>query len=313
MKYANYPCDLHTHTIRSDGADTPQELIFEASERGVKVLAITDHDIVPKDEFVDDKGDIKSLKGYAKSLQVELLLGTEISCDTDVDDVHIICLGCDWQDEWFKKLEGSVAASRVTGYRELVKRLNEDGMDITWSEVLQNGGQPIEEQHVLKKMIFELMAKKGYFRNWREAKLLIKNTKRYQVKREKPEPIEVIGAVHRAGGIAILAHPFLISEEVEMDGRFVARSEYIDKLVALGLDGIEACYTYDKTSYEGEMGKEEIEEYIRKNYAGKVKIMSGGSDYHADQKKGVGNPRFIGECGVTETYFYGNEMLAGAL
>ena len=45
---------------------------------------------------------------------------------------------------------------------------------ITWDEVLYNGGKPIEEQHVLKKMIFELMAQKGYAKSWGEAKLLVK-------------------------------------------------------------------------------------------------------------------------------------------
>lgn len=309
MEHANYPCDLHTHTTRSDGADTPEELICRAARSGVKVLAVTDHDIVPKDEYTNGSKEKKSLKEYAKSLHLELLLGTEISCDTKVDDVHIICLGCDWKDEWFQKLEDSVASSRVRGYRELVQRLNEDGMDITWEEVLDNRGQPIEEQHVLKKMIFELMAEKGYTKDWSEAKLLVKNTQRYHIQRVKPDPIEVIGMVHRAGGIAILAHPFLISDIVEMDGRPAARGEYIDRLVAAGLDGIEACYTYDKTSYEGSMAKAEIEAYIRKNYAEKVKIMSGGSDYHADQKKGVENPRTVGECGVTKEYFYGNPML----
>ena len=96
MEYENYPCDLHTHTTRSDGADTPQELICRAAEGGVKVLAITDHDIVPEDCYTDAQGQKRSLREYAKSLHVELLLGTEISCDTNVDDVHIVCLGCDW-------------------------------------------------------------------------------------------------------------------------------------------------------------------------------------------------------------------------
>lgn len=303
MIQANYECDLHTHTTRSDGADTPEEVIRRAAGLGMKVLALTDHDIVPKDGYTDEHGRPGSLTGYAASLGITLLLGTEISCDTEVEDVHIICLGCDWKDAWFEGLEDEVAVSRVEGYKKLVERLREDGMEMSWEEVLFNSGQPIEERHVLKKMIFELMAQKGYANSWGEAKMLVKNTKRYQIKRRKPDPKNVIREVHRTGGIAILAHPFLISDEVVKDGRAMDRKSYIDELVEAGLDGIEACYTYDKTSYDGPLTKEEIEAYIRENYEKKVKIMSGGSDYHGDQKKGVPNPREIGECGITETYF----------
>ena len=93
----------------------------------------------------------------------------------------------------------------------------------------------------------------------------------------------------------------------------MTRKAYIDRLVEAGLDGIEACYTYDKTSYEGVLTKSEAEAYIRENYADRVAIMSGGSDYHADQKKGAAHPRELGECGVTEEYFYGNRTLAALL
>lgn len=47
----NYPVDLHCHTTRSDGADTPQELIDRAAGLGMKVLAVTDHDIRPPREI----------------------------------------------------------------------------------------------------------------------------------------------------------------------------------------------------------------------------------------------------------------------
>ncbi|MGC4018967.1 MAG: PHP domain-containing protein [Muricomes sp.] len=308
-----YACDLHTHTTRSDGGETPMEVICQAALRGLRVLAITDHDIVPEEIWTDKNRKEINLREYAKSVHVNLLLGMEVSCETEVEDVHIICLGCDWKYFWFKELETMVAKSRADGYKRLVERLREDGMDITWEEVLDNGGHPVEEAHVLKKMIFELMAGKGFSKNWREAKLLVKNTEKYQIKRQKPDPKEVIREVHQSGGIAILAHPLLISDSVEVNGRRMSRKEYIDELVEAGLDGIEACYTYDKTSYEGTMTKKEAEKYIRDNYSDKVEIMSGGSDYHADGRKGVVNAREPGECGVTTAYFYGNRLLAGLL
>ena len=51
---ANYECDLHGHTNRSDGNDTPAEFILHAVERGVRIAAITDHDVIPPDTVTID-------------------------------------------------------------------------------------------------------------------------------------------------------------------------------------------------------------------------------------------------------------------
>ena len=36
-------CDLHTHSVFSDGTDTPEELLRRAEELGLSALALTDH------------------------------------------------------------------------------------------------------------------------------------------------------------------------------------------------------------------------------------------------------------------------------
>ena len=78
------------------------------------------------------------------------------------------------------------------------------------------------------------------------------------IRRRKPFPTDIIRIVHEAGGIITLAHPYLIADEVTLNGKTVSRAEYIDNLIAHGLDGIEASYTYNKTSYNGSLTKEEI-------------------------------------------------------
>ena len=182
-------------------------------------------------------------------------------------------------------------------------------MPVTLSEVLARGENSISEEHVQKKRIFEIMAEKGYVQQWSDAKLLVKNDRRLRVEREKPDPTAVIREVKRCGGICILAHPFLISEKVMIGTEEMNRDDYIERLIAAGLDGIEACYTYSKTSYDGKMSDKEIEDYIRTAYAERLPMMSGGSDYHADYKKGVKNPRRLGESGITFKYFQQNRLL----
>ena len=208
---ANYECDLHGHTNRSDGNDSPVEYIRHAVHRGVKILAITDHDIVPPEMIELGGGKRQEITAYAKGIGVELLRGIEISCETYIDDVHLVCLGCDWNAPYFKELDEFTINSKVNSYRKLIDLLNEQGMEMTWEEVLQNNGYPVQEQFVQKKMIFELMARKGYMESWKEAKLYVKNSKEVSVKREKPDAVSVIKEIHKLGGIIILAHPYLIS------------------------------------------------------------------------------------------------------
>lgn len=306
MERANYPIDLHCHTTRSDGADTPEELIENAALAGLKIIAMTDHDIRPP-KMIGGKDAVE----YAASKGVLLIPGIEVSCETTVEDCHIVCLGCDWKDPYFDELEQSVAESKINGYRKLADKLKESGYDITWEEILDNDGNPIKEEQIQKKMIFELLSRKGYFKTWSDAKLMVKNTPEFNnIAREKPDPLKVIEAVHNCGGITILAHPYLINEPVNLPGETLTREEYIRRLIKGGLNGIEAKYTYSKTSYSGGMAPEEIEQEVKEKYGKCVSIISGGSDYHADTKKGAKAPRNLGECGLKKEEFMENSTLS---
>lgn len=306
MGKANYPIDLHCHTTRSDGADTPEELITHAAEAGLKILALTDHDIRPPQKI----NGMDAVE-YAKSKGVVLLPGIEVSCETTVEDCHIVALGCDWNDGFFDELERGVIESKINGYRKLADKLKDAGYDITWEEILENNGNPVKEEQIQKKMIFELLSRKGYFKTWSDAKLMIKNTPEFnQIAREKPDPLEVIKAVHNCGGITILAHPYLINEPVCIPDGMITREDYIRRLIEGGLDGIEARYTYHKTSYSGDMTSDEMEREVKEKYGKEVQIISGGSDYHADNKKGSKTPRELGECGLTVEEFMGNTRLS---
>lgn len=300
-----YECDMHCHTNRSDGNTSPEEVIRLAAERGVKVIAVTDHDVRPL-SIIEADGIEQSMEEYGHNKGVLVIPGIEISCDTEVEDVHIIALGCEWNVPFFETLECDVVRSKVKSYYELVERLNQHGILVEWDEILDNGGNPIPGEKLQKKKIFEMIAQKGYASDWQEAKLLVKRRKEFNVMREKPDPLWVIREIHKANGTAILAHPFLFKAPVVQAGREIGRFEYIDRMIEEGLDGIEACYTYDKTSYDGDLPKEELEKMIRERYQNRVKMISGGSDYHADEKKGVKNARMLGECGVTMAYFEQN-------
>lgn len=306
----SFLCDLHCHTKRSDGNDEPWELIDEASRLGIRILAITDHDIAPPRSVIKDGKEIDILE-YARNADIDLIKGIEISCDTNVEDVHILAFGCNWDDSFFKEMEASIVESKVNSYKELTDRLIRNNIDVSWSEILYNKGIPLKDSEVQKKHIFEMIAQKGYTNNWQESKMMVKRNPAYNIKREKPDSLRIIDKIHQLGGLAILAHPYLIDDKINSTFKNVnSRDQYIDHLIERGLDGIEACYSYDKTSYPGNMSNEEIYTKIIEAYSNRVRIISGGSDYHADHKKGIPNARKIGECGITPEDFYNNVLLS---
>jgi predicted metal-dependent phosphoesterase TrpH len=157
---------------------------------------------------------------------------------------------------------------------------------------------------VQRKHIFEAMAARGHAATWSAAKLMVRDNRELNVSRRKIDPREAIELIHRCGGVAVLAHPYLIDEEVTAPRRPVlSRAQYIEGLLVAGLDGIEASYTYDKTTYKGSLAPEEIAARVRRDYAGRVRFFSGGSDYHADHKKGAKTVRYLGERGLSVEEF----------
>ena len=295
---APYECDLHSHTVGSDGNDTPYELIENALARGMKVLAVTDHDVLPPAVVTLPDGSEEEICSYAAREGLCLLRGIEYSCETTVQDVHIVGLGCDWTGPIMAREVNEIALSKARAYEETVRRLNERGYSMDLEELLTMGGTRIDLTELQKKRIFDMMALKGYTPDWKSAKLLVREDPYLSVEREKPAGADIIRAIHQSGGIAILAHPWLIDETVQHDGVEKTRWEYIRGLIDAGLDGIEIRYTYDKTSCKDKRPREVIWEEVRSLAEGKL-FFSGGSDYHADGKKGTKNPREIGECGLT--------------
>lgn len=303
----DYEIDLHAHTTRSDGNDTPAELLENAAARGLRVVAITDHDMLPPEEL-EKNGERIGVAAYAASLGIGVLRGIEVSCDTHVDDVHIVGFGCDWRSPAVRWLPEIAVTSKTRSYKVLVERLRAAGMDLHWEDLLEGGKR--KEDAIQKKHIFELIAGKGYAPSWQAAKIMVRDNPDYDVKREKPDPLKTIRSLHEAGGIAILAHPYLIDESVSLHGATVSRDVYIRRLIDAGLDGIETRYTYDKTSYKGTQTPDAIRQEVEARYGNAVAILSGGSDYHADHKKGVANARQLGDAGVPLDYFRQHPVLS---
>ena len=254
--------DLHVHSTCSDGTLSPTELVDYAIQKGLSAFALTDHDCV---EGLD------TILSYAKSLPnaPEIIPGIELSTDENGQEVHMVGLFIDHHNPEFNQYLQEFIASRTTRNKKMCHLLQEHGMNITYEELeAEFPGAVLTRAHYAK-----LLLKHGYVKSIKEAfeRFLGDHCPCY-VSREKITPVMAIDLIKKAGGLAILAHPILYHMS---DARLDA---LVQKLKEAGLTGIEAIYsTYSPAE----------ERQIRKLATKYNLLLSGGSDFHGENKPGL--------------------------
>lgn len=253
--------DLHTHSTKSDGSATPTELVELAVSKGLKAIALTDHDSIEG---------IQEARAAALAYpDFTLIPGIELSTEYHGKDIHMVGLFIDETNPDFLEHLARFRNSRVNRNIEMCQNLQEAGIDITF-EKLQDSfpGSVITRAHYALYLI-----EHGYVGDKNEAfdRYLGDHTK-YFVPRKKITPVDGIELIQRAGGIAILAHPTL----------YHFGKDALEELVALlkenGLAGMECVYATYTPAQEREM----------KRLADKYHLKySGGSDFHGNAKPGL--------------------------
>ena len=250
--------DLHVHSNKSDGSDTPSLLVDKALALGLRAIAITDHDTVDGlDEAIR----------YASDKDIEIIPGIELSTEYMGKDVHIVGLYINYKNPDFIKYLDDFKASRIARNEKMCKRLREEaGIDISVSALEKdNPGAVITRAHYAKYML-----KNGYVKSLGESfDRYIGDHCRYFVPREKITPEDAIKLIEKCGGLSILAHPILYHlSDANLD-------TLVKRLSNAGLVGIEAIYSTYSPS----------EERSIRALAAKYNLkLSGGSDYHGDAK-----------------------------
>ncbi|HEY4748646.1 MAG TPA: PHP domain-containing protein, partial [Steroidobacteraceae bacterium] len=97
--------DLHTHTTASDGTLSPRELVRAAARRGVRVLAVTDHD--------STDGLRDALAEAEQHRPLTIVPGLEINCDVPGAEVHVLGYLVDHEAAWFQDFLREQRAERV--------------------------------------------------------------------------------------------------------------------------------------------------------------------------------------------------------
>ena len=247
--------DLHIHSTASDGSLSPEEILREACSLGVSPVSITDHDTVAAYVELDSA---KPASG--------IIPGVELSAEFAGGTLHILGYGIDPFDENLSGALGELQRFRLDRNRRIIAAMGRIGFDITFEEVLlEAGGELIGRPHFAS-----LMVKKGYVKTFREAfdRYLKKGAPLYMDKK-RLLPGEAIGLIRKAGGIAVMAHPWQTGlDRAGVRALVVSLREY-------GLEGLEAFYS--------QHSEEQTE--ICLGFAREFGlIVTAGSDFHGDIK-----------------------------
>ena len=242
--------DLHIHTTASDGRFSPSQIVCQAAELGMAVIAITDHDSVD--------GIAAALEAVTAFPRLKLIPGVEISTNATAGEVHVLGYFIDHTNRELGTSLKRLRHSRQDRARKIVTKLDGLGISVDYQRVAQIAGTgAMGRPHIAQAML-----EAGYISSFKDAfdRYLGRDRPAY-VSREKTSPVEAVQMVVAAGGLPVLAHPFTASDPEGL----------IAQLKTAGLIGIEAHYN----------GYSATEIACLVNLAQKYHLITtGGSDYH---------------------------------
>jgi predicted metal-dependent phosphoesterase TrpH len=250
--------DLHAHTTKSDGTDSPLTLVKKAASSGITVLGITDHDSTAGwQEAVD------ALHG-----RLQLALGAEVSCLTeDGISVHMLGLLFDGENQPLQQLLSDSRDTRIPRMKKMIENLQGAGYDITLEDVqaATPDGATVGRPHLADALVIKKIVKS------RDEAFtdLLNNDSPFYVSHFAPTPEDSIRAIRAAGGVAVIAHPF-----ASRRGQILTPDSFAS-LVAAGLNGIEV--------FHRDQSEDERSQLLA--IANELELaVTGSSDYHGTGK-----------------------------
>jgi hypothetical protein len=257
--------DLHVHSTASDGTLSPRQIVEQAQAIGLSALAITDHD---------------TIDGVAQALAcgippaLEFISGVEISAAPPGNfpfsgSFHILGYGIALDHAPLNQVLNKLQKARENRNPLIVKRLSEMGMPITFRELTLSAGG---EGQIGRPHIAQVMVNRGYVTSIDDAfDRFIGTAKPAYVDKYRVACHEAIRLIQNAGGIAVLAHPFLYRHHGTRQ-----LEEMIKELVQMGLKGVETYYPEHR----------EDDTRLFKSLADRYGlIQTGGTDFHGAIKK----------------------------
>ncbi|MGH9038948.1 MAG: PHP domain-containing protein [Acidimicrobiia bacterium] len=265
--------DLHTHSVASDGSDTPTQLAALAARAGLSAFALTDHDTL---------AGLSEAKVAAEAAGVRLVPGCELACEVGVGGMHLLVYFLEDGPGPLQDQLARLRAGRAVRNEGILEVLAGHGMEISVDEVLAEAG----EGTVGRPHIAAIMVRKGYVESFPAAfDLWLATGRPAYLGRERMTPAEAISLAHASGAVAVLAHPTTLGLDRDAAGEFIAG------LASTGLDGLECEYG----RYQPE------ERAVWHRLAAELGLCpTGGSDYHGAYKPDLALGTGLGDLSVPD-------------
>jgi 3',5'-nucleoside bisphosphate phosphatase len=268
--------DLHTHSTRSDGLDTPSQLVTNAAKAGISVLALTDHDTVSGWDEARSKAQELGL-GFVPGIEVTSVSDIERFGRTIRISVHLLAYLPDPNHEALALVLGDTVATREARARAIVDKLSKE-MPITWEMVLDHldkgatiGRPAIADTLVTMKKVSDRSEAFEYY---------LSTDGPFYVSHSAVSTVEAIDLIGKAGGVSVIAHPLkgvgpdTSPEDLPLD--------HFEEMIQRGLSGIEVYHR-------------DVPEAARSWLLGLATkhdlVVTGSSDYHGV----AGKPNQLGE------------------
>lgn len=255
--------DLHIHSTASDGTLTPSEILALAETLHLGAISLTDHDAVDGNRDLLRRGIPHSI-GFLTGIEISAL---PPSLFPVFGSFHILGYGFNIEDKALNKTLITLQDARKNRNPQIIRKLNALGIKVDLNQVRQFSGKcQLGRPHIAGYLVHE-----GFVGSINEAfdKYLGKGKPAY-VEKFRLSCRETIKLIIDAGGLPVLAHPYLIQL-----GKGVVFEELIGELKSMGLKGIEIYYP--------EHPPESIRFYaqIAREYN---LFITGGTDFHGDIK-----------------------------
>ncbi len=250
--------DLHNHSTASDGQFSPRQVVEKAQANGVEIYALTDHDTVDG---------VAEAKQTAEELGIQFASGIEISADHALGGVHILGYFVNHHDEDFLSWLRQLKRWREERNVKILDNLRGQGIPVTEEDIVEQIGSMDRLESMGRPHMARILLKHGAVKDFNTAfdRFLGKNGSAY-VDKKRVSPQEAVDQLHQAGGVVVLAHPFVPQK------RDLPKVEAIVReLIDAGIDGLEA--------YHAEHTREQVEQCLKWAQANGL-IVTGGSDYH---------------------------------
>lgn len=248
--------DLHLHTTSSDGRLTPRELVARAAAAGITVMSVTDHDSV---------AGLAEARLAARDAGVELVDGIEVTAAHEGRDVHVLGYFIDPDNEAFNQFLREQRQRRVDRVRTIAARLAAHGAAVDVDALLAAAAK-IPGASVGRPTVARALVAAGHVTSVQEAFDRYLGTGRPAfVPRTGETPETVVAIVHRAGGLASMAHPGVTRQPA-----------LLNSLPDAGLDAVEG-YHPDHTPEV----RDELLAFARRRGL----LVTGGSDFHGDDSR----------------------------